>query len=458
MVAVGQRTDDRTMPTTTAPPPPTEPSPSPNDANPPPFGRQRPPLRRSTTDRRIGGVAGGVAASLDLDPTLVRVVFAIVALASFGLAIAAYAAAWLLVPDDLGGEPIGLEWYRRHGASAAGIAALVVLTILGLASLRAVLDLSWGWHGPHAGVLVLFGIVGLVIAYRADPHGRTGHRLPHRHGGSGGPGGHVGSGGSDADPSADRPNSVDDDPTRVIGEASTRAEEPRTTTIVRPVDPEVLRQRRLHGRVRNATLLTAVVAGTSTAVLWATGAWSAGGWIVAAVVLGCLGAGLTAGPWVGWSWTLVIATLLALVGLAVSLVPGVSLRGGIGERVARPLSVSAAEAGTFRVGIGRQEVDLRGLALEPGSVTRVHAAVGMGTVDIRVPDDVDVVLRGHLSAGVVRLDGEDIDVRGTDVDLDRTFPAASASSSARGSAARIVVDVAAGFGDVQIEHTSVAGS
>ena len=445
MVDVGRRPDDGTMPTTTAPPPPAEPTQPAAEPNPPPFGRQRPPLRRSTADRRIGGVAGGVATSLGLDPTLVRVVFAIVAIASFGLAIAAYAAAWLLLPDDLGGEPIGLEWYRRHGASAAGIAALAVVTILGLAALRAVLDLSWGWDGPHAGPLVLFGIVGLVIAYRADPHGRTGHRPPHRDGGPDG---------SDADASVDRPDSVDDDdPTQSFSESSPQDEPTRTTTIVRPVDPEVLRQRRRLGRVRNATLLTAVAAGTSTAVLWATGAWSGGGWIVAAVVLGCLGAGLTAGPWVGWSWTLVIASLLALVGLAVSLVPGVSLRGGIGERVARPLSVSAAEAHTFRVGVGRQEVDLRGLELEPGSVTRVRAAVGMGTVDIRVPDDVDLLLRGHLSAGVVRLDGDDIDVRGTDVDLDRTFPA----PSGLGRAARVVVHVDAGFGDVQIEHTPTAG-
>ena len=34
-------------------------------------------LTRSTTDKKLGGVAGGLAAHLDVDPTLVRVGFAV---------------------------------------------------------------------------------------------------------------------------------------------------------------------------------------------------------------------------------------------------------------------------------------------------------------------------------------------------------------------------------------------
>ncbi len=41
-------------------------------------------LYRSRTDRVIGGVAGGVAEALDVDPSIVRVVWVILALVTGG--------------------------------------------------------------------------------------------------------------------------------------------------------------------------------------------------------------------------------------------------------------------------------------------------------------------------------------------------------------------------------------
>jgi phage shock protein PspC (stress-responsive transcriptional regulator) len=56
-------------------------------------------LRRSTTDRKIAGVAGGLGRHLDIDPTVVRVV--LVVLCFFGGAgFLLYGVAWLLVPED----------------------------------------------------------------------------------------------------------------------------------------------------------------------------------------------------------------------------------------------------------------------------------------------------------------------------------------------------------------------
>jgi phage shock protein PspC (stress-responsive transcriptional regulator) len=56
-------------------------------------------LTRSTTDRKIGGVAGGLAAYLGVDPVLVRLGFAITTLFS-GAGLVAYIAMHLLVPAD----------------------------------------------------------------------------------------------------------------------------------------------------------------------------------------------------------------------------------------------------------------------------------------------------------------------------------------------------------------------
>ena len=55
-------------------------------------------LTRSTSDRMIAGVAGGLADYFGLDPVLVRVLF--VALAIFGGGgIILYIACWALIPE-----------------------------------------------------------------------------------------------------------------------------------------------------------------------------------------------------------------------------------------------------------------------------------------------------------------------------------------------------------------------
>src|SRR6187455_32157 len=56
-------------------------------------------LRRSTTDRKIAGVAGGLGRHLNIDPTVIRVL--LVVLCFFGGAgFLIYGMAWLLVPED----------------------------------------------------------------------------------------------------------------------------------------------------------------------------------------------------------------------------------------------------------------------------------------------------------------------------------------------------------------------
>lgn len=57
-------------------------------------------LTRSRDERMIAGVAGGLARYLDVDPTLVRLGFGALALISLGLGVAAYVAAWIIVPED----------------------------------------------------------------------------------------------------------------------------------------------------------------------------------------------------------------------------------------------------------------------------------------------------------------------------------------------------------------------
>lgn len=57
-------------------------------------------LYRSTTDYKIAGVCGGIAAYFDMDPTVVRLVA--VALLLFGIApaVVLYLVIWLVVPEE----------------------------------------------------------------------------------------------------------------------------------------------------------------------------------------------------------------------------------------------------------------------------------------------------------------------------------------------------------------------
>lgn len=56
-------------------------------------------LTRSTTDRRIAGVCGGVAKYLNIDPTVVRIIF-LLALLSASLGFWAYLIIWIAAPED----------------------------------------------------------------------------------------------------------------------------------------------------------------------------------------------------------------------------------------------------------------------------------------------------------------------------------------------------------------------
>ena len=56
-------------------------------------------LYRSTTDRKVAGVCGGIAEYFDMDPTVVRLIFAAVSIFS-GVGILAYITAVIIIPEQ----------------------------------------------------------------------------------------------------------------------------------------------------------------------------------------------------------------------------------------------------------------------------------------------------------------------------------------------------------------------
>ncbi len=106
------------------PPPPPDPGPPPPPDGPPP-GPKR--FERSSADRLIGGVCGGLGRYFGIDATLVRIGMVALALLG-GTGLVVYAAALILVPSD--GEVAPGPNDTRDRAIAVGLA--ILLTIFGL--------------------------------------------------------------------------------------------------------------------------------------------------------------------------------------------------------------------------------------------------------------------------------------------------------------------------------------
>jgi len=91
-------------------------------------GHEKRQLCRDENNRIIGGVAGGLAAYLGIDPAIVRVLFVILAFSSFGLAAFAYVLMWIFIPAALMESYKGKRFYRNPddkilGGVASGLAA-----------------------------------------------------------------------------------------------------------------------------------------------------------------------------------------------------------------------------------------------------------------------------------------------------------------------------------------------
>src|SRR5215207_663431 len=121
-------------------------------------------LTRSTTDRMIGGVAGGLGRHLNIDPLAIRITFVILAFAG-GLGIVAYLICLVFVPtDDPSAPPQKWGLARTIGAGLVAVAALAIVTP------------GWLW-GPQVPLLLVAGaIVYLLVRMLRDDGGtHAGH-------------------------------------------------------------------------------------------------------------------------------------------------------------------------------------------------------------------------------------------------------------------------------------------
>jgi phage shock protein PspC (stress-responsive transcriptional regulator) len=132
-------------------------------------------LRRSTTDKVIGGVAGGLARYSGIDPLLWRVGFVALAFAG-GTGVLVYLLLWLLMPAAQGeraASPAVAEPAVPAGprSPVPGITVAAVLISVGVLALLTRLT---GWDpGPGAFLGTALLVVGLGLVAAAFSRGRT---------------------------------------------------------------------------------------------------------------------------------------------------------------------------------------------------------------------------------------------------------------------------------------------
>jgi phage shock protein PspC (stress-responsive transcriptional regulator) len=339
-------------------------------------------LRRSTSDRYVAGVAGGLGRHFGIDPTILRVLFAVGSLFG-GAGLLFYAAVWLFVPED------GREQAPIH---VSGETRRLLIIIAGAIAVLALVGDGWGGYGWHWSVWPL-GVVAVVVAVIAGSRRRAGtpesapEAAPVAFGAAPGP-----VPGSDA-PAWAPPGSV-----------PPAAPAPP----VPPVPPAPPRRPRRTGLVLFWPTLALVALGWGVLGIYDIDHHVAAG-AYAALPLAVVGAMLLLGAFVGRPGGLVLLGSLLVPALAVTtVVDSVHWE----ERTQRHTPLTAAEVrDSYTIGNGRMVVDLSRVA-DPAALAGRHLDITGKAGEIRVilppgvRTDVDASLKfaGSVEAGGLRDD------------------------------------------------------
>jgi phage shock protein PspC (stress-responsive transcriptional regulator) len=374
------------MPSMTDPgdsgPPANPPDPPPPPPDPP--GRAVPRLVRST-DRYAGGVAGGIALVLDVDPILVRVAL-VVGTLYVPLVVVAYALAWLVLPDErTGATLLGAARTSDGWRPVAGVAGLGV----GLALLAP--ELGPGGNGALTAGVLLAGLGVLLVLHHPDP---TAPSVP-------------------APPLDLPPEAWPDPPLDELDEpdAPDAPDGPppaRHRPSVAPLERFVRRRVEERRRTRPPSHLgwlglsaLVVLVGLVAAFDRAIAPMKPG----VAVSLGLLLVGglLSVAAWRGRARLLIlpgIVLLPALVGWGLTDVPRYDHDGDVTYLVTSRDELRRS----YEHGFGRLEVDMHAVELRPGEHRTVHVGLTAGDARLLVPPEAHLVVRGDVGFGDVEID------------------------------------------------------
>jgi phage shock protein PspC (stress-responsive transcriptional regulator) len=295
-------------------------------------------IRRSGADRKIAGVAGGIARHLDIDPLLVRVVLVVMVFFG-GSGILMYAAGWLLIPDeDSQRAAIHLDDRTRT------IALWIVAACSGLAFVG---DSLGQWHFPWP--LAAVGLVVLAVLSRTTHHGPW------------------------TRPDAGTTTSTPPPPPPPPSPPSPSYAGYR---------PPVQRDPRRRGPILFGFTLALAALGIGALITADLAGADVPPSAYAAVVVGSCGLMLVVSAWFGRGGGLIPVGLVALVAMLLSSIVG-DWHGG---RILDRPTTAAAVDGTYRMGVGELRLDLTQVS-DPAALDgrTVHVDGRVGHLVVIVP-------------------------------------------------------------------------
>jgi phage shock protein PspC (stress-responsive transcriptional regulator)/xanthosine utilization system XapX-like protein len=368
-------------------------------------------LRRSASDRKLAGVAGGLARHLDVDPLVLRVAF--VVLTFFGGAgLILYGACWLLVPDEESGQaPVTLDERSRT----------VALLVVGALAVLALLGDTWGvfWF-PWP--LAIIAVLVLLLVTRKDRD-----QAP------------PGSGGAPYVPVHDEPGTAPAptyaaSPTYAGG--TTYAAPVAAAPAPRPVRPRDPRRR---GPVLFWFTLALIALGVGILGTVDVAGADVPDPAYPALAVGLIGVMLLVGSVYGRAGGLILLGLLTTLGLA-----GATAADHWDTAVQRTPVTAAEVDDVYDFGVGELRLDLTELrdpeALD-GRTIRIDG--GAGRIEVIVPDDLDVTVDAQLDGpGSVWLFG--LQREGIEIRWDQRFD--------NGDVADLTIEAELGFGEIYVDQ------
>jgi hypothetical protein len=161
-----------------------------------------------------------------------------------------------------------------------------------------------------------------------------------------------------------------------------------------------------------------------------------------------VGGGLIVGAWVGRARGLIVLGVLGVLGLAALTATPELPPGGVGDPVFTPQTVADLQQ-PYELGAGEMIIDLTELAVEPQDDIEVNAEMGFGSLQVRVPDDVGVIIEAEADLGDI--DALDQTNEGADQSVTVEEPGPEGSAT-------FALDLSVGFGEIVVERVAEEGT
>ena len=382
------------------------PGPDPQPSPPPHHDLGR--LRRSTTNRYVAGVAGGLGRHFNIDPTILRVL--LVVLTFFGGAgLVLYAVCWLFVPEDTSEHApirVGAEPRKILLLAAAGIAFLLAVG-------NAFSGFDAGW--PIVGIAVVIAVVLIVRDRRGDDGVRA-----------------------DVPPAAAMPYAT-------ASPTTTSAAQPPAWQPPAARPPLVPPHPKRTGVVWFWPTLALIAVGLGVLGIYDSNHQVVDG-AYPALALGITAVMLLVGSVVGRPGGLILLALLTSVALAGSVVVGGAF--GVDAKQLHESPTTAAQVRSdYTTTVGEIRLDLTGVT-DPEALAgrQIHLHLRTGYIEVIVPRSLNLSIdAGVAVAGGIRVPGND--GGGFNHAVQTTLSAVPTSSSAP-----LQLDLEAKFGQITVEY------